>query len=342
MSAYPDKYWRAAYKTALDLADNAPVLVPENFGDTEATPYREMNAATDYELIVAQKDALLTFPRNLISRLVEYETVFENNVFFVLKRSGTRRNFQRKPTNPQAHVREIMRRVSGLGAQLDFVHIPKTAGTSVTQILRSTSVGYRYFPTHQELTACADIHEYSTVAGHFYLSKLLEKRGENAGEVFTIVRNPIDRFLSAVGHARRAHENADSFGPSMTAMRKMSLMEFMDTKFAGIEVAQTSWMLGHPTKDGSVLAERFALAEDYARQGQIKIFDQSNLAPLTEYLRKTRNHTGGVAKLNRTKNRESSFSETEQAFCRSSEFKSYFRDEIEFHKALLSIRIRPH
>jgi len=337
MTAYPDKYWRAAYKTALGLAGNGPILVPEIFDDVGTIPYGEIDAAKDYDVIVAQKDALLTFPRNLISRLADYETVFENNVFFVLKRSGIRRRFQRKPADPQAHMREVMHRVSGLTAQLDFVHIPKTAGTSVNQILRTTSIGYRYFSTHHALTACTDINEYSTVAGHFYLSKLLEKRGENSGEVFTIVRNPIDRFLSAVGHARRAEEDPESFGPSMKAMRTMSLMGFMDTKFAGIEVAQTSWMLGHPSTGGSVLAERFALAEDYVRQGQIKIFDQSNLAPLTEYLRKTRNHIGGVAKLNRTKNRANSFNSEEQAFCQSDEFKSYFREEADFYKMLISI-----
>ncbi|OSQ45266.1 sulfotransferase family 2 domain-containing protein [Marivita geojedonensis] len=337
MAIYPDTYWQVAYEKALRVAGNGPVLVPEAFGEAGVTPYSQISSTTDYEVIVAHKDALLSFPRWLVARLAEYETVLENSVFFVLRRPRTEGRFQLATSVAQAHMTEIMHRVSGLSAQLDFVHIPKTAGTSITQVLRSKSIGYQYFSTHQELTACTDINVYSTVAGHFYLSKLLEKRGSNAGDVFTVIRNPVDRFLSAVGHARRAEENPESFGPSMKAMRTMSLPEFMDTKFAGVEIAQTSWMLGHPSRDGSTLEERFSLAEDYVRSGQIKIFDQSNLAPLTEYLRQTRNHVGGLSTLNRTQNKANAFTIEEQAFCGSNEFKAHFRDEISFYNMLCSM-----
>ena len=71
--------------------------------------------------------------------------------------------------------------------KLVFVHIPKTAGTSVEHVLGSC-----------ELLASVKNYERGVCPQHYYLSEILELYPNiSSFRRFTIVRNPFDRLVSA-------------------------------------------------------------------------------------------------------------------------------------------------
>ena len=340
MNTFPDKYWRVAYEKGVKFANGANILAPIAFEKGQIIKYADARKEIEHPVIIVKKDDLLSLPRWLITQLGDYETAFENAVFFVLRYPPKKQRFRCRYSKPQSHMKRAIRYLSQLGIQLDFVHIPKTAGTSITQILKSTSIGYQYFARHQDLMACQNINEYSTIAGHFYLTELMEKRGAHTGDIFTVVRDPIERFLSAVGHARRPDEDPNTFGPSMTAMRNLTLMEFMQTPYADSEVSLTSYILGmegHPITRKASAKERTEVALAHIREGRLKVFQQADLNPLLEYLRHKRGYSGSLETLNRTHNKADAFTSEEHNFCTSREFKSYFEEEIDFFKSAYSL-----
>jgi len=117
-----------------------------------------------------------------------------------------------------------------------FLHIPKTAGTSVRQVLAQvtglgTGLGtgkprYRFsddWDLGKELVKhpCSSIRKWDTVGGHleiwwFYpLIRQVAREGRTC-HIYTVLRNPVERAFSDYNHFRRTrnhpmHDKALSF-----------------------------------------------------------------------------------------------------------------------------------
>jgi hypothetical protein len=78
--------------------------------------------------------------------------------------------------------------------KLAFIHIPKTAGSSIHHAIGPTDDFFSYEKDHV-MGVCPQ---------HFYLSELLQKCPRIEGyHRFTVVRNPYDRLISAFEYNRK-------------------------------------------------------------------------------------------------------------------------------------------
>jgi hypothetical protein len=115
--------------------------------------------------------------------------------------------------------------------RLCFVHIPKTAGTSVTQALRAiygeatlpamTTLDYRRYDN-------TSLQQYRFYKGHAYRRDYL-RLPEDTG-FFTIIRDPVDRAISLYRYYRglEADKIGDHFmREAVQLARRGSVMEFI-------------------------------------------------------------------------------------------------------------------
>jgi hypothetical protein len=88
--------------------------------------------------------------------------------------------------------------------QIFFLHIPKTGGTTFMNILEKQVGSYRYLSADQSAMTALNSHylnEFKIVRGHFSYS--VYKHFTRRPVFLTILRDPIDRFISNYRHLVR-------------------------------------------------------------------------------------------------------------------------------------------
>ena len=126
-----------------------------------------------------------------------------------------------------------------------FIHIQKTAGTSVQNMLCDALGATRTFREHRDslhLRCAAELSRYKLFAGHFNHDSLayIPRR---VLEVFTFVRDPRERLIS---HYRflRAHEpTAPTYSRDMELANRLTVREF----FSRDEIFSSSGFWNHQT-----------------------------------------------------------------------------------------------
>ncbi len=109
-----------------------------------------------------------------------------------------------------------------------FLHVQKTAGTSVQNMLRAVYDPREVFSEHTDslhLRSPAELAQYRVFAGHFNYDSVdyIHRRKVS---VFTFVREPRKRLLSLY-HFWRAHEPGHpSYHPGMAAANDMEMRDF--------------------------------------------------------------------------------------------------------------------
>lgn len=157
-----------------------------------------------YSCVVVHKAMLGSFSLlQLDEMLSDWITIFGNAVFVVFARKKTT-EYTVDPkhldavkvfVDPRHFWRENYK-------QACFLHIPKTAGTSVWTALSVSISSKAYFSSDESLLNYAgDINDFEVVGGHFNYDTLRET-GWN-GPVFTTIRDPISRLYSFARHAWR-------------------------------------------------------------------------------------------------------------------------------------------
>jgi hypothetical protein len=138
--------------------------------------------------------------------------------------------------------------------QLLFLHIPRTAGTSIASWIRDRDVSY------------IDYKEYDSNNGHLGLG-LLKSQLSMPYKSFTVVRNPWDRLVSAYFHTIFLQDTHESY--------KFSISTFEDFIFklkTGLSIGnpnlyqlQVDWItspLDYILKYEN-LAQEFTVIQDY-------------------------------------------------------------------------------
>jgi len=91
---------------------------------------------------------------------------------------------------------------------LYFMHIPKTAGTSINNIVKSNFKNDKIypFPTYHKIftNSKLDYDSYELISGHFTMSFI--QNIKSAVDTITVFRNPISRVISAYNHIMREPE----------------------------------------------------------------------------------------------------------------------------------------
>ena len=129
--------------------------------------------------------------------------------------------------------------------KLAFVHVPKTAGTSLTTVLVSGWGRVRIVATSGEVDAMsdADIDNITLLAGHFFPWQIENSRFTDFVPM-TILRDPLARLVSAYRFARERVANGDKGGPAMRYASGVSFGEFAFSSFGCYERHSQVFNLG--------------------------------------------------------------------------------------------------
>jgi hypothetical protein len=324
IDAFPDEFWREAYDFALrEIEGRAGAIVaPERIGMPRVYEYNDEWGVDDIGVVILHKDYVRSVRKSLIRAYGDFRIVFENAVFYVLSRFSEGRELN-------VDLKDDVKRVG-------FVHIPKTAGTSVFHILRQFANGAAYFGTRKEFFKCTDFEEYSVVGGHCWFSDIQNVRNRSEDFIFSILREPAERFISAVAHARRENENVAHFGPSMALMRRASLMDYIVSEFSEREIHIQSNYLGKIPGVRQSREEIFYNAKGNVSSGKLKVFHSKNMGDLEGYLSDIFKEKITLDKRNVTSDKEKYFNDDELRFVNSSEFISLFKREADFVNEICS------
>ena len=132
-----------------------------------------------------------------------------------------------------------------------FIHIPKCAGTSITQMLDMTTLQQMFFCgapsmyplTHKGYSDKFSLFEFSKLVSkppqHFTFKEVNKILGDDimgSYYVFTVVRNPYARLASAFNRASQRYAGQQGFG---------SFEEFVNTQLILPEYNRISKFQGH-------------------------------------------------------------------------------------------------
>lgn len=131
-----------------------------------------------------------------------------------------------------------------------FIHIPKTAGTSLRQLieLEYKHVGYSYpTPPFQKISRLEReelqrLKENQAIIGHDTYLTFRDHLGDDC-EYFAMLRNPVDRVISYYNHAQ-------SYFPEFRE-RKVSLLRFLDIPNWETSNLQVKYLCARPGNDVS-------------------------------------------------------------------------------------------
>jgi len=320
---YPDHYWREAYKQLSnrlqETAGDDRALAPECFGFDSIDTYGATIPENGWRYILLHKGMISYIDAETLLSLSRYSECYENDVFLLLDAgSGTDRKSK--------FYRALAQRLISGSRTLAFLHVPKTAGTAVMELIRSSTLNARYIGRSEEFQSS---EAYACIGGHFYLSDLLYLK-RSFDHVISVLRDPMDRFLSAVAHSRRADESISSMGPKMQSMRTLSVQEFLETDHAMEEVAAFSIYYGW--KEGMDYQDLDTIRLNAVRQLEqchMRLFNQVDLDPIHHFLQTNLTLAGKLDRSNFTENKQQLFSPDEQGFIRG-ELSRYFEDERKF------------
>jgi hypothetical protein len=108
------------------------------------------------------------------------------------------------------------------------LHIPKTAGTALRSAFERASNGaLRIFPHYDERQyAGIDANQYDFFSGHFGF----KTAAQLGGEIITVLRSPVDRFVSVYYFWRQLSETGAEKSQKTMLAGKYSLDEFVKIK----------------------------------------------------------------------------------------------------------------
>ena len=268
---YPDEFWYAAYQFAFNLhGGNKKILGLHSFGDPRIHCFQNYSADVSYSCIILHKDFFNKIPISVCEDITSYDLVYENPVFCILKRS-------QKNSNEilQDAIEPIANRLSNMcGKRICFLHIPKTAGTSINHQLMQN------FTCLMDTNAATIKHtttkEFKSFVGHIRYSDIKDYQFD---AIVSVLRHPIERFISSVKHSRRPEET--NLGPNMQRMRNTKLYDFMKMPQATSEIhALTNYLCSNLNE---ALKARHNDAKKNLVEKKIMAWDITDLKPLKTF-----------------------------------------------------------
>jgi hypothetical protein len=110
-----------------------------------------------------------------------------------------------------------------------YVHVPKTAGTSMWSALSAVFPSNIYYSSSDACLRNPPAgDEYDLIGIHFSPS-VIASYISPGDWVVGMVREPTQRLLSAIMHHRRPEEDSATFTRAQRAMREMPIADFLDT-----------------------------------------------------------------------------------------------------------------
>jgi hypothetical protein len=239
-----DRLWQDAYDAILPVLNDTDVVVAPR-GDWWTFPCAavlcdDLLELKDCTILVLHKGQMTNLPKAELRWVAEeWQWIFANEVFVVFSRFQRIRKDVRRGRE-FVHCKPLMRYLASASlrkrrSRIVYVHMPKTGGTSMWASLLQAFPSHVYYPSLRAyLSNPPAPDEYDLVGLHFSPSVLLPSLREDDW-LIGMVRDPTQRLLSAVMHARREAVDPETCTPSTKAMREMHLTRYMATDLGRFE-----------------------------------------------------------------------------------------------------------
>ncbi|MBP0616603.1 hypothetical protein [Jiella mangrovi] len=227
------------------------------------------------DAVLIHKGLLGSVPLETLAKTSPLVPEFQNDVFLLFRLDGRSKVSRARPltwlsrfltrqrVSPLETYLDDVASARFAGSQRVFIHIPKTAGTSVFEAARQAAIRPLYLDDLTALqTAVPHLAAYDLIGGHVGFDALEAEIAD--AQYFAIVREPLERLVSVAGHARRPGERIESFSPVMRFLAENSLRAFLDRMEGRIELRVQQWMLTGKMQPSQALTrerlERIAVA----------------------------------------------------------------------------------
>jgi hypothetical protein len=262
-----DPAWLDAYRAAAAILRPSDVLLAPS-GSWPSFPcparfYQGPFELGDATTLLLHKGRLASLPKPVLSDIMARWTCTHANEVFVLLSATIAKSSRLPSLRRWVYLRSVRRylksrQLKRRDGAIYFVHIPKTAGTSLWNSLRRAYPSNVYYPDYESWQANPPAAgDYDLVGLHFPISTVAPTLREE-DVALTLLRDPTKRFFSTLAHARRRSEDPQTFTPAMQAMRAMSAAEFLATEDGRLEARRQLVLLG---SDHRLPFYRFADAE---------------------------------------------------------------------------------
>lgn len=267
-----DACWKDAWIAARQYICPADkVLLPRgDWPHNEAVDVRYYDDRIDVDdatIFLLHKGRMGCIETPTLQRIFRTWQIFHANGVFICFRKRHSVSALLRSMPSRRHTRILKRhfnsrRLKRTDRTVFFVHLPKTAGTSVWAAFGRSVQSKIYYETYPSFLANPPAAgAYDLVGGHVPL-RIMEPYVRSNDAVMCLYREPVSRFRSAFLHSRRPDEDPATFSPVMQAMRTMPLREFLKLPVARMEICQQSLMLG------------FSFQEHYTERLDDAIFSQ--------------------------------------------------------------------
>lgn len=211
--------------------------------------YDGVIALEDSTVLVLHKGRLPAIEKAVLATIVaQWHCLFANEVFVVFA-AAPRAGRLRRLALPSDHLRRVHRHLASRGQKvlartIYHLHLPKTGGTAVWEALSKALRSRVYYGDVRTFLAHPPAPgDYDLVGLHGPLS-MIEGLLREGDLVVGLLRDPVDRFMSSVVHARRPNADPTLFTPQQRAMREGGLAEFLASEDGRAEAKLQSILLG--------------------------------------------------------------------------------------------------
>lgn len=232
-----DPYWKPVYRFIDERKSEQFILPPFiAFKDYDnGVSYLDFTEINGFDYFVLYKGLLLSLDFHHLDLILGKKCVYANGVFAIFDLRHSRTESAELPWHDD--IRSVHQDYFDAKSEvinskkLVFLHIPKCAGTSLYERLRRQSARSLYVSGANAYLKKkkGGFDHLNILAGHFSRRNIIEKFAPGTHiDWVTILRNPVDRLLSMVQHARRS--DIENYGPAMVEMREKPMSELLDTK----------------------------------------------------------------------------------------------------------------
>jgi hypothetical protein len=140
------------------------------------------------------------------------------------------------PAPPARILRNAMDLPAAAESRIAFVHVPKTAGTSLTTVLAAGWGRVKIVGQAKEVDALTDeqVRDLTLLSGHFFAYQLRRPCFRDFAKV-TVLRDPFERAVSAWRFGKECVARGQTVGPAMAFAARVSFSEFAFSVFGAYD-----------------------------------------------------------------------------------------------------------
>lgn len=232
-----DPYWKPIFRFIDERRSERFVLPPFiAFKDYDKSiSYLDLTEIDGFDYFVLHKGMLLSLDFHHLDLILGKKCVYANGVFAIFDLKQTRDRisealFYEDIRSANQDYQDAKEEAIN-SRKLVFLHIPKSAGTSLYESLRRQSARSLYITGANAYLnkKKGGFDHLNILAGHFSRRNITEKFAPGTPiDWVTILRNPVERLLSMVQHARRS--DIENYGSAIVEMREKSISELLESK----------------------------------------------------------------------------------------------------------------